>query len=309
VATQLNPYETPLAPSKDLLPEITAPPRPRVWSVFVVYVLAFVGALAVPVVAVLAVLFWKVSQGGNLQQVAQELPKSLSGPLVFIALGSLSQAVLLLAAMIPALLSTVPVQQRLAISSPSLAWRSYPVVALGALFPLAIGISLAYLIATVIPPDPSVKMLYEQMTWPVAVPFVLFIALAPAITEELLFRGYIQSRLLKRWSPGTAIFVTSTLFAIMHITPHSVVNAFVIGLWLGVLAWRTGSVWPSVVCHAFINGAWNVWNVGRRLDVFPDTPPLPLGIAGGVLIVACFAASAWLVFQPREEPLAAKSPR
>jgi membrane protease YdiL (CAAX protease family) len=61
--------------------------------------------------------------------------------------------------------------------------------------------------------------MYERMTPVVAVPFVLFIAAFPGFNEELLFRGYIQRRLLARWSPWLAISVTSALFALMHVMP------------------------------------------------------------------------------------------
>lgn len=53
--------------------------------------------------------------------------------------------------------------------------------------------------------------------------------------------------------------------------PHAVVFAFPVGIWLGVLAWRTGSVWPSIVCHAFLNGIWNVFQIGVHLGNVHET--------------------------------------
>jgi len=155
-------------------------------------------------------------------------------------------------------------------------------------------------LAQVIKPDPSVPHLYEQMTWEWAVPFVLFIALVPGFVEETLFRGYIQRRLLKRWSPAVAILVTTVLFAIMHIMPHAVVNAFVIGLWLGVLAWRTGSVWPGIVSHAFINGSWNIWQIGKVLGYFPPIPSPAVTATICAVVVGCFLASVWLLARQRK---------
>jgi membrane protease YdiL (CAAX protease family) len=130
---------------------------------------------------------------------------------------------------------------------------------------------------------------------------VVFIAVVPGFVEETFFRGYMQRTLLKRWSPATAILVTTFLFAIMHIVPHAVANAFVIGLWLGVLAWRTGSVWPGIVTHAFINGAWNVWQIGKVLGVFPPVPSIPFGVAIGAVVLGCFIASIWLLARPRPQ--------
>ncbi len=173
------------------------------------------------------------------------------------------------------------------------------VIAIGGLVPLAIGIALAVALAQVVKPDPSVELLYKQMTWEWAVPFVLFIALVPGFVEETFFRGYMQRRLLQRWSPMVAILVTTVLFALMHVMPHAMVNAFVIGLWLGVLAWRTGSVWPGVVSHAFINGAWNVWQVGVALAVFPPTPPVAVAVTICAVVLSCFFVSVWLLAKRR----------
>jgi hypothetical protein len=85
----------------------------------------------------------------------------------------------------------------------------------------------------------------------------------------------------------------------MHVTPHAVVNAFVIGLWLGALAWRTGSVWPGIVSHAFINGIWNIWQIGKILQIFPPTPSLAVTTAIFTVALACFFASIWLLVRPR----------
>jgi membrane protease YdiL (CAAX protease family) len=166
------------------------------------------------------------------------------------------------------------------------------------------GLGLTYALAQVLPPDPSVARLYAQMTWGMALPFVLFVGLFPGFMEELLFRGYLQGRLLQRRPAWPAISVTSVLFALMHVSPHAVVFAFVPGVWLGVLAWRTGSVWPGMPCHASVNGAWNVWQVGRRLAGFDERPPAPVRVGLAVVALACFLVSCRLLVNPR--PLAAK---
>ena len=137
-----------------------------------------------------------------------------------------------------------------------------------------------------------------------AVPWVLFIALAPGLCEETLFRGYVQRRLIERWPAGAAILVTSLIFAIFHIMPHAVVFAFPIGIWLGILAWKSGSVWPGVICHATINGAWNIFQVGAHLDLIPDVPPLAILVLGSIVGVAAFLGSLRLMFWSGSKSLA-----
>lgn len=82
---------------------------------------------------------------------------------------------------------------------------------------------------------------------------VFSIALVPGAVEELLFRGFVQGGLLGRWHPAVAIVVSSLLFGAAHLDLHQSVNAGVLGLWLGILAWRSGSLVPSMLCHAANN--------------------------------------------------------
>jgi len=164
---------------------------------------------------------------------------------------------------------------------------------------LAFGVFCAIAVSWVIPPDNSVASLYEQMTPLMAIPFIFFIAIAPGFNEETFFRGYIQRRLLARWHPWVAILVASLLFAILHIMPHTVVLAFPLGIWLGVIAWRTNSTWPGIVSHAAFNGLWNIYTIGSKLNYLPDPMPpwfqVPFfGIAG-----ICFIASIVLLVRTK----------
>ena len=78
---------------------------------------------------------------------------------------------------------------------------------------------------------------------------LLLIAVLPGVAEELLFRGYLQSRLLERFPPRTAIAVSAFIFAAAHIDPTHAIGVLPLGLWLGLVAWRTGCVWPAILCH------------------------------------------------------------
>ncbi|MCA9238851.1 MAG: CPBP family intramembrane metalloprotease, partial [Planctomycetales bacterium] len=122
--------------------------------------------------------------------------------------------------------------------------------------------------------------------------FVLLIALSPGFVEELLFRGYIQGRLLQRWRPAWAIGVTSVLFGLVHVAPHTVVLATVLGVWLGIVAWRTGSIVPTIVCHAFVNGSVNAWRLIVKFSGMSETVQyigVGLFVAVGLVffVIAC----------------------
>lgn len=83
---------------------------------------------------------------------------------------------------------------------------------------------------------------------------VLFaVAFVAPVTEELIFRGIILDSLRESYLLRTSIFATSLLFAIVHVQPWMMVNAFLIGLFLALIRLRTGSLMLCVLIHGFYN--------------------------------------------------------
>ena len=78
--------------------------------------------------------------------------------------------------------------------------------------------------------------------------------LAP-IGEELFFRGFMQTRLRQAWSAGPAILVTALAFGLIHGEWSHGVLATGIGIYLGLVAERAGSVIPAMLCHVANNAA------------------------------------------------------
>lgn len=95
-------------------------------------------------------------------------------------------------------------------------------------------------------------------------------ALTPAICEEFLFRGYVLSALDRPGRRGLAVVLTSLAFGGLHMLPQQVFYATLLGLILGLLAIRTGSLWPGLVFHFCFNG----------LSVLRERLPLPAVSAG-----------------------------
>ena len=75
------------------------------------------------------------------------------------------------------------------------------------------------------------------------------IAVFPAVTEEIAFRGLVQHWLHVAVAPWTAIALASALFAAMHFSIVSAPYLFLVGGVLGWARWRTGSLYPSMVAH------------------------------------------------------------
>lgn len=72
--------------------------------------------------------------------------------------------------------------------------------------------------------------------------------------EEVFFRGFLQRALLERLPPARAIVITALVFSAFHLDPVGFVARFQLGVLFGVLAWRSGSVWPAVGAHVANNG-------------------------------------------------------
>tara|TARA_B110000263_G_scaffold235095_1_gene233275 strand:- start:457 stop:960 length:504 start_codon:yes stop_codon:yes gene_type:complete len=86
-----------------------------------------------------------------------------------------------------------------------------------------------------------------------ALALILFAVTVPII-EELLFRGLILDSLSESYGKWTAIIISSVIFAILHIYPLTILNAFWAGIIYGYLRIRTNSLWPSIILHGLWNG-------------------------------------------------------
>jgi sodium transport system permease protein len=84
-----------------------------------------------------------------------------------------------------------------------------------------------------------------------ALPLVL--AVVGPVCEELAFRGFILTGLRRRFTPGTAILLTSFLFAFYKLNVFQFVPTFLLGVVLGLLATRSRSVLPGILFHLVYN--------------------------------------------------------
>jgi membrane protease YdiL (CAAX protease family) len=120
--------------------------------------------------------------------------------------------------------------------------------------------------------------------------------LAP-LCEEIAFRGWLLTALRTRHRTGVAIALAGLAFALMHLDPVRFPALLGLGVLFGWLAWRAGSIWPSVLAHATNNalGVALVW-AGAAADpaLHPGRPrPLPVLLAAGSALIIT-AAILWL---------------
>jgi sodium transport system permease protein len=79
------------------------------------------------------------------------------------------------------------------------------------------------------------------------------LAVAPAVCEELAFRGFILSGFSNSRRKWLAIVLSSLTFGIFHMVPQQVFNAFLVGMVIALIAVRGNSIWPCMLFHY-------VWN-------------------------------------------------
>lgn len=247
----------PSVPSVEI-PSSMLESKPRLWTVFVTTLSAALLYLGVALASgfIIGIDFFTRS-GGDLSKLSQdEVVKLFSAyvfahpALVFFLLIP-GHIALLGIAIFAAIRSPVPFVSRLSLTRPSWPWWVTVAAVLAAPF---VSFLWSILRSGFVDSNQFMEMFVKMsrsMTdgFGIGVSLLCF-AVAPAFSEEWLFRGYVQTRLAQRWSPWLAILVSSLLFAVIHLDPVHVISVFPIGLWLGYISWRSGSIIPAMLAHA-----------------------------------------------------------
>ena len=96
--------------------------------------------------------------------------------------------------------------------------------------------------------------LMKQMTGgPLWASFLVVAIFAP-IFEEWMCRGMVLRGLLTKMKPAWAIVLSALFFAVIHMNPWQALNAFLIGLMMGYVYYKTGSLILTMVIHFVNNG-------------------------------------------------------
>lgn len=109
---------------------------------------------------------------------------------------------------------------------------------------------------------------------------IVVVGLLPALGEELLFRGVLQRFLLAHLRrPATAIILSAVIFSAVHLQFYGFVPRVILGVILGYLVYRTGSLWTSIFAH-FIN------NVAAVLsNAFCPNATAPQNVISHVILI------------------------
>ncbi|MEN0007092.1 MAG: type II CAAX endopeptidase family protein [Bacteroidota bacterium] len=170
-----------------------------------------------------------------------------------------------------------------------------PLVAYPILYLVTINImNICIPLTELVPMPEEVRRILEDLIGSGNVYMFLAAVIAAPIFEELIFRGVILNGLLRNYNHWYAIALSSFLFGIAHLNPWQFIVAFLLGLFLGWVYYRTQSLIACILIHFFTNGTSftvsMIWEDEATTDAITmyggSMTYLLLGMLASVLMIA-----------------------
>ena len=250
--------------------------RPRWWTPLAISALSLGLFLITSGIMALVALF--VVHGKVTREILSD-PKSLElvsqsriGLFIVVVI---PQIALVIPSLLAAACSAVPMRQRLGLVRGH--WPLWAWLAAAAATPL-VGMVSGVVVGLFLEESDTLKQMTqifrEHGQNGFLLPLAFMIGATPAFCEELLFRGYVQTRLTRSFGPLVGIVVASFLFAAFHLDLVHVIAVFPLGLFLGWIAWQSGSLFPAMMGH-FVNNVISVVAVVLAPEADVDVLALP----------------------------------
>jgi hypothetical protein len=103
-------------------------------------------------------------------------------------------------------------------------------------------------ITNLIPIPDTYKSLFEELFKPTIPAFLTAVIIAPVL-EEMIFRGIILEGFLRNYSPAKSILLASLLFGLAHLNIWQFIGAFLIGVFISWIYWKTRSIGLAIGIH------------------------------------------------------------
>ena len=144
--------------------------------------------------------------------------------------------------------------------------------------------------------DQFVEVMGQMTGGPLWSSFLVTAIFAP-IFEEWMCRGVVLRGLLTKMKPWWAIVISALFFALIHLNPWQALNAFIIGLIMGYVYYKTGSLLLTMLIHFVNNGTAVITaqisgtdDVEYWFETMPLGAYIPLIVAGVAVLAACLWA-------------------
>jgi len=128
---------------------------------------------------------------------------------------------------------------------------------------------------------------------------IIVVALVPAISEEMLFRGFLQTSLEYTTRITYAVIFSSFLFAAIHLNPVLFMPLFVAGLFFGYTSYLSSSIIVPVILHFLLNfaGIFEVFFVPDAGNISEDSFSFISGLILFVLGTAGITGISYLLYK------------
>jgi sodium transport system permease protein len=133
-------------------------------------------------------------------------------------------------------------------------------------------------------------------------------ALAPAVCEEIAFRGLILTGLHRRFRQRNAILVSAFLFALYHLNVFLFLPAFGLGIVLGLLTVRSRSLVPAILFHFLYNALLLAGSYFSR-DGIPESLENSWPFVVGICLAIALLLLWWLYRKPYAALAQSRQPR
>jgi membrane protease YdiL (CAAX protease family) len=220
-------------------------------------------------------------------------------------------------------LSAVLVVGQLLIIVPTLLWiairrlplqatfRLYPIPARTALWSILIGFACWPVVAgmsallekplLLIGPYPALSL---PGNWVESAAYAITLIVLAPLTEEPIFRGFILQAWLRRgmWA---GIVLSGFLFGLFHMQIAPLLPLTLLGMVLGLLAYRSQSVLSSIIAHASYNAIATLFVIVPSLQATQEV----IFIVAGIIAIPIAALLVWLFLQQTPVSSAAIPPQ
>lgn len=103
-------------------------------------------------------------------------------------------------------------------------------------------------------PHPLVEVFLEKEKSPGMIAYSIFLAcVVGPLLEEIFFRGFCYPAFKKKWGVGWALVLSSVFFSAIHNNLFAFIPVFILGLSLGYLYEKRGTLVPSITLHILHN--------------------------------------------------------
>lgn len=205
-----------------------------------------------------------------------QLAQLLSNPLIGLLIQQL--CIILLPAILVVRAFKLPVKETMSLKKT--AWKHYLIAPLLAPFTVFILTCLLKLQQELLPtPEEHTKHMMNIIMPAGQSPLltVALIALMPAVCEEMYFRGMMQGMLRNYLRPLVLCLSIGIAFGLFHMSVFRIVPTAILGILLGTIVLKTGSIFPAMLLH-FSHNASLLYVTAAKLDLFQ-----PIALAAAAL--------------------------